>query len=426
MIDKDLQNINNDPNEEDKNIQNENEGNNNLLKNTEEEVKEDNQEIQDIKNEIDDSDVTKELNTESTDKENLSVEKEEDVKEEEKNIVEEEKENITEEVEKEERENIVEEVKEDEKENITEEVEKEEKEIATEEEVEEEIKENLIEDVEEEIKENLIEDVKEEIKENLIEDVKEEIKENLIEDVKEEGSKEVIKIKKDENEEVVEVKEEVNKEVVEVKEEIKEESLSEPKEEGVIDLEKDEDKTGRFKWYAVRIISGHENKVKTYLDSQIKQEQLEDKIRNVLIPLEKVFEVKSGKKKVKKKNFLPGYILVETDLDDKIRSFISQSPSIINMVGSKSIKGQRLAPIPLRGDEIKRINAILNEDKQSEKIDLQLTVGDPVKVTSGPFNNFTGNVLDINIEKMKVKVMVSIFGRKTPIELEFTQIEKQK
>jgi transcriptional antiterminator NusG len=392
MMDKDLQNINNETNEEDKNIQNENEDNNNLLKNTEEEEKEDNQKIQNIKNEIDDSDVTKELNTESTDKENLSVEKEEDVKEEEKNIVEavkEEKENITEEVENEERENIFENVKEYEKENIAEKVENEEKEITT-------------------------------------EVVEEEIKENLIEDVMEEDSKKVIKIKEDENEEVVEVKEEVNKEVVEVKEEIKEESLSEPEEEGVIDLEKDEDKTGRFKWYAVRIISGHENKVKTYLDSQIKQEQLEDKIRNVLIPLEKVFEVKSGKKKVKKKNFLPGYILVEADLDDKIRSFISQSPSIINMVGSKSVKGQRLAPIPLRGDEIKRINAILNEDKQSEKIDLQLAVGDPVKVTSGPFNNFTGNVLDINIEKMKVKVMVSIFGRKTPIELEFTQIEKQK
>ena len=307
MMDKDLQNINNDPNEEDKNIQNENEENSNLMNSREEEVKEESQEIKDIKNEIEDSVVTEDIKTDDSDIEDVSVENGENVKEEEKNIV-----------------------------------------------------------------------------------------------------------------------EEVNKEVVEVKEEIKEESLSEPEEEGVIDLEKDEDKTGRFKWYAVRIISGHENKVKTYLDSQIKQEQLEDKIRNVLIPLEKVFEVKSGKKKVKKKNFLPGYILVEAELDDKIRSFISQSPSIINMVGSKSVKGQRLAPIPLRGDEIKRINAILNEDKQSEKIDLQLAVGDPVKVTSGPFNNFTGNVLDINIEKMKVKVMVSIFGRKTPIELEFTQIEKQK
>ncbi len=188
----------------------------------------------------------------------------------------------------------------------------------------------------------------------------------------------------------------------------------------------DTEQSGKYKWYAVRIISGHENKVKTYLDSQIKQEGLEDKIKNVLIPLEKVFEVKSGKKKVKYKNFLPGYILVEADLDDKIRNFISRAPSILNMVGAKSVSGKRLEPIPLSGSEVKRIKAILNEENQSEKIDFKLSVGDPVKVISGPFNNFNGNVLEINTEKMKVKVMVSIFGRKTPIELEFTQIEKEK
>jgi transcription termination/antitermination protein NusG len=195
------------------------------------------------------------------------------------------------------------------------------------------------------------------------------------------------------------------------------------------ELESGEDselQTGLYKWYAVRIISGHENKVKAYLDSQIKQEGLENKIKNVLIPLEKIFEVKNGKKKVKYKNFLPGYVLVEAELDDKIRSFISQAPSILNMVGAKSVSGKRLEPIPLRGAEVKRIKAILNEENQTEKIDFKLSVGDPVKVTSGPFNNFNGNVLEINTEKMKVKVMVSIFGRKTPIELEFTQIEKEK
>jgi transcriptional antiterminator NusG len=186
------------------------------------------------------------------------------------------------------------------------------------------------------------------------------------------------------------------------------------------------DETGELKWYAVRIISGHENKVKLYLDNQIKSESYEDKIRNVLIPLEKVFEVKNGKKKIKYKNFLPGYILVEAKLDDKVRSFISQSPSILNMVGSKSIKGKRLDPIPLRESELKRLKALLDEDAEGEKIDFQLSAGDPVKVISGPFNNFSGNVFEINTEKMKVKVMVSIFGRKTPIELEFTQVEKEK
>lgn len=183
---------------------------------------------------------------------------------------------------------------------------------------------------------------------------------------------------------------------------------------------------GVFRWYAVRIISGHENKVKAFLDALVRDEHLEHKIRNVMIPLEKVFEVKDGKKKSKYKNFLPGYILIEADLDEKIKRLISTTPSILNMVGTKNIKGQRLEPIPLRPDEIKRIKSILSEENQQEKIDLRLKVGDPVKVTSGSFNNFSGTILDINTEKMKVKVMVSIFGRKTPIDLEFNQIEKEK
>lgn len=187
----------------------------------------------------------------------------------------------------------------------------------------------------------------------------------------------------------------------------------------------DED-SGNFKWYAVRIISGHENKVKAFLDNEIRTEKLEEKINNVLIPLEKVFEVKNGKKKIKLKNFLPGYILIEADLDDKIRDFVSKTPSIINMVGSKSVKGKRLEPIPLRPAEVKRIKSILNDEADEKKLDVYLNVGDPVKVTSGPFNNFSGNILEVNLEKMKVKVMVSIFGRKTPIELELGQIEKEK
>jgi len=184
--------------------------------------------------------------------------------------------------------------------------------------------------------------------------------------------------------------------------------------------------SGKFKWYAVRIISGHENKVKAFLDKEIRDEHLEEKINHVLIPQEKVFEVKGGKKKMKLKNFLPGYILIEAELDDRIRDFISKTPSIINMVGSKSIKGQRLDPIPLKPNEIKRIKAILNDEATEEKLDVYLNVGDPVKVTSGPFNNFSGNILEVNLEKLKVKVMVSIFGRKTPIEIDLSQIEKEK
>ncbi len=166
--------------------------------------------------------------------------------------------------------------------------------------------------------------------------------------------------------------------------------------------------------------------MKLYLDNQIKEDQLEHKIRTVMIPLEKVFEVKNGKKKIKHKNFFPGYILLEVDLDDNIKRMLAKVPSLMGVVGSKNIKGQKLEPVPLRDTEIKRIKAILNDENQAEKIDLKLFEGDAVKVTNGPFNNFNGVILEINTEKMKVKVMVSIFGRKTPIELEFNQIEKLK
>jgi transcriptional antiterminator NusG len=222
---------------------------------------------------------------------------------------------------------------------------------------------------------------------------------------------------------VIQESEENIENIQDISSEISDETESdEPVEDRPVEILSDED----FKWYAVRIISGHENKVKKFLDKEIKEAKLEDKIRNVLIPLEKVFEVKGGKKKIKLKNFLPGYILIEANLTDKVRKFISTTPSILNMVGSKSVKGDKLAPIPLRESELKRINAILNEENETEKIDFQLQYGDPVKVTSGPFNNFSGTVFEVNMEKMKVKVMVSIFGRKTPIELEFTQVEKEK
>ena len=198
---------------------------------------------------------------------------------------------------------------------------------------------------------------------------------------------------------------------------------SDTTESGTIEPEAESDV---YKWYAVRIIAGHENKVKLYLDNNIKEEHFESKIRNVLIPLEKVFEVKNGKKKVKYKNFFPGYILLEADLDDIAKRFLAKIPGLMGIVGAKNVKGQNLSPIPLRDSEIKRIKAILNEESQTEKIDIRLSQGDPVKVISGPFNNFNGSVLEVNSEKMKVKVMVSIFGRKTPIDLDFTQIEKQK
>ena len=174
------------------------------------------------------------------------------------------------------------------------------------------------------------------------------------------------------------------------------------------------------KWYAIRTITGHEKRVKNYLESEIPVVGLEHKITQVLIPEEKVFEVKGGKKKIKLKNFFPGYILIEAALDNEVSLFISRAPSVLKMVGGKQ------EAVPLREDEVKRIMGRINESDEKEKIDVQFEKGDLVKVVSGPFVSFSGTINDINLERMKVKVMVSIFGRKTPIELDFTQIEKEK
>jgi transcriptional antiterminator NusG len=174
------------------------------------------------------------------------------------------------------------------------------------------------------------------------------------------------------------------------------------------------------KWFAIRTITGHEKRVKAYLESEIDVLNLGHKIFQVLIPEEKVFEVKGGKKKIKSKNFFPGYILIETLLDQEVSDFISRAPSVLKMVGSKT------EPIPLREDEVKRILGRIYDSGDQEKIDVQFEKGDLIKVINGPFVNFNGVIEDINLERMKVRVMVSIFGRKTPIELDFTQIEREK
>jgi transcriptional antiterminator NusG len=174
------------------------------------------------------------------------------------------------------------------------------------------------------------------------------------------------------------------------------------------------------KWYVVHTYSGHENKVKAYLDNEIAVVGLGEKITNVLVPTEKVFEMRDGRKKSKTKTFFPGYILVEAVMDKETKHFILDAPSVINFVGPKN------EPVPLRPDEVKRIIGKIEERKDVELAETPFRMGDPVKVVDGPFNNFSGFVQEVNEEKMKLKVMVSIFGRKTPIELDFSQVELEK
>jgi transcriptional antiterminator NusG len=176
-----------------------------------------------------------------------------------------------------------------------------------------------------------------------------------------------------------------------------------------------------YKWYVVRTFSGHENKVKTLLENELSDnEQLRAKIQEILVPMEKVFEVKDGKKKSKTKNFFPGYILVNADLDNQVKEFILNTPSVMGFLGTRN------NPNPLQPEEVKRIVGRISQDESSERMETIFRTGDLVKIIDGPFNNFTGTVQEVNEEKMKIKVMVSIFGRKTPVEIDFVQAELEK
>jgi transcriptional antiterminator NusG len=174
------------------------------------------------------------------------------------------------------------------------------------------------------------------------------------------------------------------------------------------------------RWYVVRTYSGHEAKVKTYLESDVVRQALGDRIGSILIPSEKVIEVKDGKKKAKVKNFFPGYILIEAVIDKETSHMISEAPSVLGFVPDKN------NPVPLQPDEVRRLIGKMEERVDVEMVEVPFRAGDPVKVVEGPFNNFNGFVQEVNPEKMKVKVMVSIFGRKTPVELDFGQVELEK
>lgn len=175
------------------------------------------------------------------------------------------------------------------------------------------------------------------------------------------------------------------------------------------------------KWYVVRTFSGHENKVKQILEAELAEhEQIREKILDILVPTEKVFEVKDGKKKSKTKNFFPGYILLHAELDNQVKEFVSNTQSVMGFLGTAT------NPNPLQPEEVKRIVGRINQDENTERMETIFRNGDLVKIVDGPFNNFSGTIEEVNEEKMKIKVMVSIFGRKTPVELDFVQAELEK
>lgn len=169
-------------------------------------------------------------------------------------------------------------------------------------------------------------------------------------------------------------------------------------------------------WYVVHTYSGYENKVKANLERRIESMNMEDKIFRILVPMEDEIEIKNGKKKVSKKKVFPGYVLVEMIMTDDSWYVVRNTPGVTGFVGSGS------KPIPLNEEEAKLIIKQMGIEEPKARIDV--SVGENVKVAEGPFENFVGVIEKIYPDKGKVKVMVSMFGRETPIELDFTQIEK--
>ena len=176
------------------------------------------------------------------------------------------------------------------------------------------------------------------------------------------------------------------------------------------------------KWYVLRTIGGKEKKVKEYIENEVANMGLQEFVSQVLIPTEKVYQIRNGKKVAKERNFFPGYVLIEASLVGEIAHMLRNITNVIGFLGDT--KGGD--PVPMRQSEVNRILGKVDELQESgEEFDTPFVVGETVKVTDGPFNGFNGTIEVINEEKKKLQVMVKIFGRRTPLELSFMQVEKE-
>ncbi|QAS52691.1 transcription termination/antitermination protein NusG [Halobacillus litoralis] len=174
------------------------------------------------------------------------------------------------------------------------------------------------------------------------------------------------------------------------------------------------------RWYVVHTYSGYENKVKTNLEKRVESMGMEDKIFRVLVPEDEEAEIKNGKRKIAKKKVFPGYVLAEMVMTDDSWYVVRNTPGVTGFVGST---GSGSKPIPLLEEEVETVLKRMGMNEQP-KAEIDFEVKESVKVTEGPFANFTGAIEYIDTDKQKVKVHVNMFGRETPVELDFTQIEK--
>ena len=175
------------------------------------------------------------------------------------------------------------------------------------------------------------------------------------------------------------------------------------------------------KWYVIRVVTGQEVKIKDYIMTEVSRVSLNKQIEEMLVPTEKVVQIRKGKKISKEKTYFPGYIMKKADISGEILHVIKSVSNVLGFLGET--KGG--APVPMREAEVNRMLGKVDDlSMEGENIAIPFTVGESIKVIDGPFNGFNGNIEKVNEEKRKLEVMVKIFGRKTPLELSYMQVEK--
>ena len=177
--------------------------------------------------------------------------------------------------------------------------------------------------------------------------------------------------------------------------------------------------TGNLQWYVVQVYSGSEKKVAESIREQIQEKDLSDKIVNILVPVEHVIEVKRGEKINSERNYFPVYIIVNMIISDETCHIIKSTPKVTNFLGGNGTK-----PIPISKAEVQRLMSQVEERAVKPKHRILFEIGQEVRVCDGPFNSFSGLVEEIDEEKERLKVSVLIFGRSTPVDLDYSQVEK--
>jgi len=174
-----------------------------------------------------------------------------------------------------------------------------------------------------------------------------------------------------------------------------------------------------MRWYVVHAYSGYEKKVALAIQERIKLNNLDDRFGEILVPTEEVVEMKSGQKKTSERMFFPGYVLVQMELDDESWHLVKETPRVMGFIGGKADR-----PAPITDKEADLILQRVQDSEETPRPKTMFEPGEMVRVTDGPFNDFNGTVEEVNYDKSKLRVAVSIFGRSTPVELDFTQVEK--